>query len=108
LQTNIKIQEFDKEDEKWWDGAWTSEMQIACSNLLRKIRRNRISGIFLSPVDPNESRRTLDFFEFISMHATATLDSASMPRSNILRSEARLEHVPLLTAHVWSSLLSGP
>jgi len=69
LQTNIKIQEFDKEDEKWWDGAWTSEMQIACSNLLRKIRRNRISGIFLSPVDPNESRRTLDFFEFISMHA---------------------------------------
>jgi hypothetical protein len=62
LQTNIKIQEFDKEDEKWWDGPWTSEMQIACSNLLRKIRRNRISGIFLSPVDPNESKCTLDLF----------------------------------------------
>jgi hypothetical protein len=51
LQCDVKMRDFPKEDEVWWDTTWTDEMQLACTNILRKVKRNRSSTDFLEPVD---------------------------------------------------------
>lgn len=45
---------FPKEDEVWWDGAWSEDKTQACQAVLRKVMRHRHSSAFLEPVDYKE------------------------------------------------------
>ena len=50
IDGTVELQ-FPKEDEVFWEGAWTDEKRKLCETVLKKVMRQRGIGPFLDPVD---------------------------------------------------------